>query len=112
MSDANHRPPLWLFSAEEISSIPPYEKQFVRKLAAYIIICSEMLSLPLPVAHYAVVLLTRYDMLYDLEPRTEAPYIAAACLFLACKVQETHKRLRDVVFWTVKVRTRKSRVGT
>ncbi|EME27321.1 hypothetical protein Gasu2_37230 [Galdieria sulphuraria] len=104
-----NKQPLWLFSAEEIASIPPYEKQFVRKLAAYIIVCSEWLSLPLPVAHYAVVLLTRYDMLYDLEPRTEAPYIAAACLFLACKVQETHKRLRDVVFWTVKVRTRKSR---
>eukprot|EP00871_Galdieria_phlegrea_P005417 jgi/Galph1/5877/GphlegSOOS_G4428.1 len=99
----------WLFSAQETATIPSYEKQFVRKLAAYIIICSEKLGVPLPVAHYAVVLFTRYDMLYDLEPRTEAPYIASACLFLACKVQETHKRLRDVVYWTVKIRTRKSR---
>jgi hypothetical protein len=27
-------------------------------------------------------------------------------LFLACKVQETHKRIKDIIYWTVRVRTR------
>ena len=35
----------------------------------------------------------------------QAPLVAAACLFLSCKVQETHKRLREIIYWTVKVRT-------
>mmetsp|Transcript_7966 Transcript_7966/g.19883 ORF Transcript_7966/g.19883 Transcript_7966/m.19883 type:complete len:210 (-) Transcript_7966:832-1461(-) len=32
--------------------------------------------------------------------------VATACLFLSCKVNETHKRLRDIIYWTVKTRTK------
>jgi Cyclin, N-terminal domain len=39
----------------------------------------------------------------------QPPKVAAACLFLSCKVQETHKRLKDIIYWTVKMRTRNTK---
>jgi Cyclin, N-terminal domain len=103
----------WLFTAEELLDTPSRlagvsaaleDRAHVRS-ARYIAECALELRIPQLTILVAATFLRRFYMLEALTDH-ETPAVAAACLFLACKVQETHKRLRDFVYWTVKIRTR------
>jgi hypothetical protein len=103
----------WLFTAEELRDTPSRLagvsaalEDFVHaRSARYIAECAHELRIPQLTTLVATTFLRRFYMLESLTDH-DTPAVAAACLFLACKVQETHKRLRDFVYWTVKIRTR------
>ena len=103
----------WLFSADELKETPSrlhnipeqIEARIVAKTAQFIQECGRELGVPQLTVSVAIKFFQRFFMLESMLIH-KPPIVAAACLFLSCKVQETHKRLRDVIFWTVKVRTR------
>lgn len=103
----------WLFTAEEVKETPSrvqdvperVESRVLAKSARFIQECGRELGVPQLTISVAVKFFQRFFMLESMLAH-KPPLVAAACLFLACKVQETLKRLRDVIFWTVKVRTR------
>lgn len=103
----------WLFTAEEVKETPSrlqdvpesVEKLVVAKSARFIQECGNELHVPQLTISVATKFFQRFFMLESMLVH-KPPLVAAACLFLSCKVQETLKRLRDVIFWTVKVRTR------
>lgn len=103
----------WLFTSEEVSEtpsrvqdVPPeVETRVVAKTAKFIQECGRELNVPQLTISVAIKFFQRFYMLESMLVHSP-PLVAAACLFLSCKVQETLKRLRDVIYWTVKVRTR------
>lgn len=103
----------WLFTAEEVTETPSrlegvpehVEKHVVAKSAKFIQECGRELNVPQLTISVAIKFFQRFYMLESMLTH-KPPLVAAACLFLSCKVQETLKRLRDVIYWTVKVRTR------
>lgn len=105
----------WLFTAEELDETPSrlagvpraVEDSVHSRSTRYITECSRELRIPQLTTLVAATFLRRFYMLESLTDHS-TPAVAAACLFLACKVQETHKRLRDFIYWTVKIRTRDS----
>ncbi|OSX74609.1 hypothetical protein BU14_0280s0025 [Porphyra umbilicalis] len=105
----------WLFSAEEIENSPSRadgvdaqsEGRTVARMADFLRDASRLLRLPMLTTAVAVKYWQRFYMLESLK-RHNPWEVAGACLFLACKVQETHMRLREVIYATVKVRTRGS----
>jgi len=107
----------WLFSAEEIENSPSRadgvdaqsEGRTVARMADFLRDASRLLRLPMLTTAVAVKYWQRFYMLESLK-RHNPWEVAGACLFLACKVQETHMRLREVIYATVKVRTRGSEV--
>jgi cyclin T len=70
----------------------------------FILDCATELNLPQITGLVAATFARRFFMLESITDHSPA-LVASACLFLACKVQETHKRLREFVSATVKVRT-------
>lgn len=105
----------WLFTAEEVKETPSrlqdvpehVEKLVIAKSARFIQECGRELNVPQLTISVAIKFFQRFYMLESMLTH-KPPLVAAACLFLSCKVQETLKRLRDVIYWTVKVRTRHS----
>lgn len=103
----------WLFTAEEVKETPSrvqdvpeeVESKVVAKTAQFIQECGRDLSIPQLTVSVAIKFFQRFYMLESMLVHPP-PLVAAACLFLSCKVQETHKRLKDIIYWTVKVRTR------
>lgn len=103
----------WLFTAEEVDETPSrlqdvpkeVEDLVVAKSAKFIQECGSELHVPQLTISVAIKFFQRFFMLESMVAH-KPPLVAAACLFLSCKVQETLKRLRDVIYWTVKVRTR------
>lgn len=103
----------WLFTAEEVKETPSrvqdlpegVETKVVAKTAQFLQECGRKLTIPQLTVSVAIKLFQRFFMLESMLVY-QAPLVAAACLFLSCKVQETHKRLRDIIYCTVKVRTR------
>lgn len=103
----------WLFTAEEVKETPSrvqdvpenVESKIVAKSAQFIQECGRELSVPQLTMSVAIKFFQRFYMLESMLNHPP-PLVAAACLFLSCKVQETHKRLKDIIYWTVKVRTR------
>ena len=103
----------WLFTAEEVAETPSrlndipaeVEAQVVAKSARFIQDCGREILIPQLTISTAILFFQRFYMLESMLVHSP-PLVAAACLFLACKVQETHKRLKDIIYWTVKVRTR------
>lgn len=103
----------WLFTSEEVKETPSrvqdvpehVEIRVLSKSAKFIQECGRELSVPQLTISVAIKFFQRFFMLESMLAH-KPPLVAAACLFLSCKVQETLKRLRDVIYWTVKVRTR------
>lgn len=103
----------WLFTDEEvydtpsrISGIPIEAEQHILAMTAtFLQDCTRELVLPQLTTSVAMQFFQRFFMLESMSDHKPAA-VAAACLFLACKVQETHKRLHHVIVFTVKVRTR------
>lgn len=103
----------WLFTYEEIIETPSRiaglsamdEDRIHARSSRYIAECATEMGIPRLTTLVAATFLRRFYMLESLTDH-DTPAVASACLFLACKVQETHKRLRDFIHWTVKVRTR------
>lgn len=107
----------WLFSAEEIANSPSRadgveaisEARTVARIADILREASRLLRLPMLTTAVAIKYWQRFYMIESL--KKHAPYdVAGACLFLACKVQETHKRLREVIYAIIKVKTKGSAV--
>lgn len=106
----------WLFTEEEIKESPSrvqdlpekVEARLLAKSARYIQECSRELGVPQLTVFVAVKFFQRFFMVESMVAH-HPPLVAATCLHLACKVQETIKRLRDVIYWTVKVRTRNTK---
>lgn len=106
----------WLFTEEEVTETPSrvmdvpahVEAQVVAKTARFIQECGRELNVPQLTVSVAIKFFQRFFMLESMLVHPP-PLVAAACLFLSCKVQETHKRLKDVIYWTVKVRTRRTK---
>lgn len=104
---------IWLFTDEEISETPSRlcgvsaesEHRILARTAKFLQECSRELLIPQLTISVALTFFQRFYMLESMTVH-QPPKVAAACLFLACKVQETHKRLKDIIYWTVKVRTR------
>lgn len=103
----------WLFTAEEVAETPSrlscvpadVEAKVVAKSAKFIQECGREILIPQLTISVAIKFFQRFYMLESMLVHSP-PLVAAACLFLSCKVQETHKRLKDIIYWTVKVRTR------
>lgn len=103
----------WLFTREEVEEtpsrlqdIPPeIEARVLSKSAKFIQDSGRALRVPQLTISVAIKFFQRFYMLESMLAH-KPPLVAAACLFLSCKVQETLKRLRDVIYWTVKMRTR------
>lgn len=103
----------WLFTAEEVKETPSrvmhvpehVEAKVVAKTARFVQECGRELLVPQLTVSVAIKFFQRFFMLESMLVHPP-PLVAAACLFLSCKVQETHKRLKDIIYWTVKVRTR------
>ncbi|CAF2833960.1 unnamed protein product [Rotaria sp. Silwood2] len=104
----------WIFSADKFTStpsnrngIPPEEELALRQHAAVFIY---ELGTNLKVPHYcintAVVYMHRFYMINSFQ-RFTRQRICAASLFLACKVEEFPRTLRDVIENTGKVLRRK-----
>jgi cyclin T len=104
----------WIFSADKFSStpsnrdgIPPEEELALRQQAAVFIY---ELGTNLKVPHYcintAVVYMHRFYMINSFH-RFTRQRVCAASLFLACKVEEFPRTLRDVIENTGKVLRRK-----
>lgn len=106
----------WLFTEEEIIETPSrvqglpqhVELKVVAKTAQFIQECGGELQVPQLTKSVAIKFFQRFFMLESMLNHPP-PLVAAACLFLSCKVQETHKRLKDIIYWTVKVRTRNTK---
>lgn len=107
----------WLFSAKEIANSPSRadgveaisEARTVARIADILREASRLLRLPMLTTAVAIKYWQRFYMIESL--KKHAPYdVAGACLFLACKVQETHKRLREVIYAIIKVKTKGSAV--
>lgn len=105
----------WLFSAEEIANSPSRadgveaisEARTIARIADILREASRLLRLPMLTTAVAIKYWQRFYMIESL--KKHAPYdVAGACLFLACKVQETHKRLREVIYAIIKVKTKGS----
>ena len=106
----------WLFTPEEVAETPSrldgisydLEARVIAKSAHFIHDAGRALSVPQLTMSTACIFFQRF---YMLEPMIDhhPPDVAVACLFLACKTQETHKRLRDVIHWSHKVRTRNTK---
>lgn len=105
----------WLFTSEEVKETPSrvmdvperVESKVVAKTARFIQECGRELPVPQLTVSVAITFFQRFYMLESMLVHPP-PLVAAACLFLSCKVQETHKRLKDIIYWTVKVRTRRT----
>ncbi len=105
----------WLFSASELEESPSrisgiskeVELRIVSRTARFLLEVGRDISVPQLTVSVAIKLFQRFFMLESMVKHSP-PQVAAACLFLSCKVQETHKRLKDVIYWTVKTRTRGS----
>jgi hypothetical protein len=108
----------WLFAAEELEKSPsryagiPKEREAASYESATVYIRESASEMQLPALTVAVAatFMRRFYMLESITDHNTA-HVASACLFLACKVSETHKRLRDFIHHTVAVRTRDLRVG-
>lgn len=107
---------LWLFTDEEIKITPSRvsgvshenEMRIVSRVAGFLQECGRELLIPQLTISVALKFFQRFFMLEGMLDH-KPPWVAAACLFLSCKVQETHKRLKDIIYWTVKVRTRNTK---
>lgn len=103
----------WLFTPEEVAETPSrldgisaeLEARVIAKSAHFIHDAGRELSVPQLTMSTACIFFQRFYMLESMCDHSP-PDVAVACLFLACKTQETHKRLKDVIYWTHKVRTR------
>lgn len=106
----------WLFTSVEVEESPSrvmnvpshVEAEVLAKTARFVYECGNELKVPQLTSSVAIKFFQRFFMLESMLVHSP-PIVAAACLFLSCKVQETHKRLRDIIYWTVKVRTRRSK---
>lgn len=104
---------VWLFTAEEIDVTPSRcdgvssetELLILSRTAQFMQECCRHLMLPQLTIAVALKLFQRFFMLESMAAH-KPPKIAASCLFLACKVQETRMSVKDIIYWTVKVRTR------
>lgn len=107
---------IWLFTDEEIRITPSRvagvsqqnEMRIVNRIAGFLQECGRELLIPQLTISVALKFFHRFFMLESMLDH-KPPWVAAACLFLSCKVQETHKRLKDIIYWTVKVRTRNTK---
>jgi len=103
----------WLFTLEEVDETPSrlaqvpasVELKVVAQSAKFLQETGKELFVPQLTISVAIKFFQRFYMLESMTAH-QPPLVAAACLFLSCKVQETHKRLKDIIYWTVKVRTR------
>lgn len=103
----------WLFTAEEVAASPSrhygvpeaFENEAYLRASIYQRECSVVLNIPALTTCVAATFLRRFFMLESITEH-DMGHVAAACLFLACKVSETHKRLRDFIHHVVSVRTR------
>jgi Cyclin, N-terminal domain len=103
----------WLFTDEELAETPSRvtgvsretELRILARTATFLQECSRALLIPQLTISVALKFFQRFYMLESMLAH-QPPKVAAACLFLSCKVQETHKRLKDIIYWTVKIRTR------
>lgn len=105
----------WLFTPEEVKETPSrlqsipenVENLIIAKTCKFINDCGakDALCLPQLTTSVAIKFFQRFYMLESMLIH-KPPLVAAACLFLSCKVQETLKRLKDIIYWTVRVRTR------
>jgi cyclin T len=106
----------WLFSEDEVLETPSRvtgvsrdtELRILARTASFLQDCARELLIPQLTISVALKFFQRFYMLESMLTH-QPPKVAAACLFLACKVQETHKRLKDIIFWTVKIRTRNTK---
>lgn len=104
---------IWLFTEEEVKETPSRvcgvsaatEHRILGRTANFLQECSRELLIPQLTISVALTFFQRFYMLESMTVH-QPPKVAAACLFLACKVQETHKRLKDIIYWTVRIRTR------
>lgn len=102
----------WLFTDEEISETPSrldgisehVENLVVSKCARFILDIGHEMSIPSLTVAVAITFFQRFYMLESVLVHVPS-VLSVACLFLACKVQETHKRLKDIIFTAVKIRT-------
>ena len=72
----------------------------IRPLLYRMFVATHVLRLGTEARFTALVLLHRYTMATKHEPKErlcESKWVAAACLFLACKAEEEPRRLRDVI---------------
>lgn len=108
----------WLFTTEEVEKSPSryagisreFENECYARATIYIRECSGEMQLPALTVVVAATFMRRFFMLESVVEHDMA-HVSSACLFLACKVSETHKRLRDFIHHTVVVRTRDLRVN-
>lgn len=101
----------WLFTAEELENslschagIPKDVKdKFYLRAPLYIHECAGVKRLPALTISVAGTFLRHFFMLESVTSQSMA-YVASECLFLACKVSETHKRLRNMIHQTAAMR--------
>lgn len=101
----------WLFTAEELARSPSRyagvaaaaENECYLRAAIYIRECGGRLRLPALTIAVAGTFLRRFYMLESVTVH-DMGHVASACLFLACKVSETHKRLREFTEEAMRVR--------
>lgn len=105
----------WLFTEEEVRESPSrldgvseeIEKSVLAKSARFMLEVGQEMMIPSLTVSVAVTFFQRFYMLESILVHSP-PLISSACLFLACKVQETHKRLKDIIYSCVKTRTKGS----
>jgi cyclin L len=106
----------WLFTAEEVEMTPSRvdgvsaqtEGRIIARTARFLQECCRELMIPQLTVSVALKFFQRFYMLESMAEHKPLQ-LAAACLFLSCKVQETRMSLKDIIYWTVKVRTRNTR---
>jgi len=105
----------WIFTEEEVKNSPSrmsgvseeIENSVLMKSARFILEIGTDMDIPSLTISVAITFYQRFYMLESILAHSP-PLIASACLFLSCKVQETHKRLKDIIHSSVKMRTKGS----
>jgi len=107
-------PRAWLFSDAELRATPAaecglekgLEKWVMTQLVAHVEQLGAELSVPQLAISVAIKLMQRYLMLESITEVVAPACLPAAALFLACKMQECPRRLRQIVIVSYRIRIR------
>eukprot|EP00180_Rhodochaete_pulchella_P000223 Plantae.Rhodophyta-Rhodochaete_pulchella.ctg1158.p1 GENE.Plantae.Rhodophyta-Rhodochaete_pulchella.ctg1158~~Plantae.Rhodophyta-Rhodochaete_pulchella.ctg1158.p1 ORF type:complete len:292 (+),score=41.34 Plantae.Rhodophyta-Rhodochaete_pulchella.ctg1158:27-878(+) len=102
----------WLFTPEQLVDTPSrrdglsadVEHGLMMTHYKYMHECARGLKIPQLTVAVSIKFFQQFYMLESMV-KHRPHEVAAACLFLACKVSETHRKIKDVIFHTVKMRT-------
>eukprot|EP00186_Timspurckia_oligopyrenoides_P001331 CAMPEP_0182451274 /NCGR_PEP_ID=MMETSP1172-20130603/43631_1 /TAXON_ID=708627 /ORGANISM="Timspurckia oligopyrenoides, Strain CCMP3278" /LENGTH=317 /DNA_ID=CAMNT_0024649033 /DNA_START=1064 /DNA_END=2017 /DNA_ORIENTATION=- len=113
-------PLAWVFADEELECTPSrlnglsakHERWMMSQFVGHIEVLGEELNIPQLARAVAIKILQRFILLESLFDHSCLPSLPAAALFLACKLQECPRRLRQVVIVSYRLRIEADEVAS